>query len=96
MRVHGSLQENEYSEKCRGHFEPGTTCSPLAGEVTMGSLQPLLHSSRKNEHKILATTYSPLASTIGAGGLDFRVRNGIGYTPAAKSPVFYARFKNRF
>ena len=34
---------------------------------------------------ILAATYSPLASTIGANGLDFRVRDGIGYTPTAKA-----------
>ena len=36
--------------------------------------------------KSLATTYSPTAvcrSTIGAGGLNFRVRNGNGWIPAA-------------
>ena len=36
--------------------------------------------------KSLATTYSPTAvcrSTIGAGGLNFRVRNGNGWVPAA-------------
>jgi hypothetical protein len=36
--------------------------------------------------KSLATTYSPTAvrrSTIGAGGLNFRVRNGNGWIPSA-------------
>ena len=35
--------------------------------------------------KSLATTYSPTAdgSTIGAGGLNFRVRNGNGWDPSA-------------
>jgi hypothetical protein len=38
------------------------------------------------QRKSLATTYSPTAvcrSTIGAGGLNFRVRNGNGWVPAA-------------
>ena len=38
------------------------------------------------QRKSLATTYSPTAirrSTIGAGGLNFRVRNGNGWVPSA-------------
>ena len=36
----------------------------------------------------LAATYSPTkGSTIGARGLNFRVRNGNGWTPTAKPPT---------
>ncbi len=40
--------------------------------------------------KSLATTYSPTkGSTIGAGGLNFRVRNGNGWDPSAMSHQAY-------
>ena len=36
---------------------------------------------------MLAASYSPLASTIATTVLDFRVRNGIGYTHCVKPPT---------
>ena len=43
------------------------------------------------ERTVLAPTYSPLASTIGSGGLNCRVRNEDGCTPADEAPTQYVQ-----
>jgi hypothetical protein len=54
-----------------------------------------VNHTQKNQHLKLAATYSPFKeSTIGARGLNFRVRNENGCTPAAKPPTLKADFND--
>ena len=81
----GSRYIHVVSAFCFSPFS-GTHQPFICPACSIQLLTPAVPPAVQNKTEEQATTYSPadhVRSTIGAGGLNFRVRHGTGWTPSA-------------